>query len=212
MLASSLVSKNIGTVCCSAHLKNWLWEKTICNVDIPTVNGWTITKGKSCPIQTIKKCFLHCSIQEHEGNDEVAWLGAIGEICVHMERTVLEHEAAFTRFGVNELLNLAEYDDVVEYTSYEKPDGVVAAVRDLVVTGDYNSQMMHCSRMIVFTALERSLKDLKYPVQHWTSILCSMLTCTQGCTIAYGCWRLKKWLNLNRKSKLTTSSPSRGHI
>lgn len=94
-------------------------RKCIYNVDVLCALRWAEEEWKACPAQVIKNCFDHCLKQGVSLNEEER--GNCGSSTAEsMERDAKEHGAKFTRVGLENLLNPAEEDDVIEELTLEQ--------------------------------------------------------------------------------------------
>ena len=101
-------------------------RKSIYNVSILTAMRWVIEEWSACPDHVVKNCFLHYFKQSglYVGvtpDDEEDTLNSIA-------RDATENNAAFTRAGLQNLLNHSDENNVTEELSLEMQGKEVAAV------------------------------------------------------------------------------------
>ena len=94
-------------------------RKSIYHVDILTAMRWTVEEWESCPATVIKNCFSHCFKQDCQAIEELeAELQA--KTLQNMERDAKEHGIAYTKTGIQNLLNPGDEDNVVEDLNYDE--------------------------------------------------------------------------------------------
>eukprot|EP00171_Calliarthron_tuberculosum_P004123 IDg4123t1 len=108
-------------------------RKSIYNVDILCAMRWTDFEWNACPGSVIKNCFDHCLKQGVRKTEEERGI-ATSSTVDSMERDATENGVAFTRAGLENLLNAEEEDDVTEDPTLEDLGREVAGQNDEVLS------------------------------------------------------------------------------
>lgn len=126
-------------------------RKSIYNVDILTAIRWTGEEWENCPPRVIRNCFLHCfkkqDICEKERGDDRE------DVLNRMESDAEEHNVAYTRAGLENLLHPDGEDDIEENVGVEELRYEVAGV-DIVTQSSDGEESVEVDDSMMTTAQE----------------------------------------------------------